>query len=216
MREERVSIPGNGITLEGLLSIHEALPFQGGVVVCHPHPQYGGDMDNPVVVTAVEAAAREGFSTLRFNFRGAGGSEGTYADGEGEKEDVRAALSYLSSRLKGDDSPIHLVGYSFGAWVGVPVAVEDERVKGIVAIAPPLEMYSFKSLISCKKPKLIIAGNRDFLCPAASLEDLYQQMEEPKSLRMIPGADHFFSSHFQSLVEPLREFLRKSPAIKPG
>jgi alpha/beta superfamily hydrolase len=208
MREERVLIPGNGIKLEGLLSIHEALSSKGGLIVCHPHPQYGGDMDNAVVVTAVEAAIHEGFSTLRFNFRGAGKSEGTYADGEGEKEDVRAALSYLSSRLSGEDLPIHLAGYSFGAWVGVPVAVEDERVKGIVAIAPPLEMYNFKFLMSCKKPKLIIAGSRDFLCPAASLEDLYHQIEEPKSLRIIPGADHFFSSGLQSLVEPLREFLR--------
>jgi len=208
MKEERVLIPGNGIRLEGLLSIHEALPFRGGVIVCHPHPQYGGDMDNPVVVAAIESAAREGFSTLRFNFRGAGGSEGAYADGEGERGDVRAALNYLSSRLGGEDSSIHLVGYSFGAWVGVPVAVEDDRVKAIVAIAPPLEMYSFKFLIHCKKPKLIIAGNRDSFCPAVSLEDLYQQIEEPKSLRMIPGADHFFSFHLQSLLEPLREFLR--------
>jgi alpha/beta superfamily hydrolase len=210
MKEENVLIPGNGIKLEGLLSIHEALPFKGGVIVCHPHPQYGGDMDNAVVVTAVEAAAHEGFSTLRFNFRGAGGSEGTYAEGDGEKDDVRAALTYLSSRLKGEDLPIHLVGYSFGAWVGVPVAVEDDRVKRVVAIAPPLEMYSFKLLIGCKKPKLIIAGSRDFLCPAASLDDLYQRLEEPKFLKIIPGADHFFSFHLEPLVEPLREFLRNS------
>jgi alpha/beta superfamily hydrolase len=208
MKEERVLIPGTGIELEGLLSIHEALPFKGGVIVCHPHPQYGGDMDNPVVVTAVETAAREGFSTLRFNFRGTGESEGTYGDGEGEREDVRAALSYFSSRLSGEGPPIYLVGYSFGAWVGVPVAVEDERVKGVVAIAPPLEMYSFKFLLGSKKPKLIIAGNQDFLCPAASLDDLYQKLEGPKSLKIIPGADHFFSFHLQSLAEPLREFLR--------
>ena len=211
MKEEKVSIPGNRIKLEGLLSIHEALPFRGGVMVCHPHPQYGGDMDNTIVVTAVEAAEQEGFSTLRFNFRGTGESEGTYADGEGEKDDVRAALTYLCSRLSGEDPPLYLVGYSFGAWVGVPVAVEDKRVKGIVAIAPPLEMYDFKFLIGCKKPKLIIAGDRDFLCPTSSLDNLYQKLEEPKSLRVIPGADHFFSFHHQFLNEPLREFFRNFP-----
>jgi alpha/beta superfamily hydrolase len=210
MKEEKVLIPGNGIRLEGLLSIHEALPFRGGVIVCHPHPQYGGDMDNSVVVTAVEAARQEGYSTLRFNYRGAGGSEGTYAEGKGERDDVRAALTYLCSQLSGKASFIHVVGYSFGAWVGGPVAVEDARVKGIVAIAPPLEIYNFKFLIGCRKPKLIIAGDRDFLCPAASLDTLYQQIEEPKSLRMIPGADHFFSFHLESLGEPLREFLRGS------
>jgi alpha/beta superfamily hydrolase len=208
MKEERVLIPGNGIRLEGLLSIHEALPFRGGVIVCHPHPQFGGDMENPVVVTAAETAELAGFSTLRFNFRGACGSEGTYAEGEGERDDVRAALTYLCSRLSGKAPFIHVVGYSFGAWVGVPVAVEDERVMGIVAVAPPLEMYDFKSLMGCTKPKLIIAWNRDFLCPAASLDTLYYQIEEPKSLTIIPGADHFFSSHLESLVQPIREFLR--------
>jgi uncharacterized protein len=208
MKEEKVWIPGNGIKLEGLLSIHEALPFKRGVVVCHPHPQHGGDMDNPVVVTAVEAAAHEGFSTLRFNFRGAGKSEGTYAEGEREKDDVRAAIAYLLSRLSGNDPFAYLVGYSFGAWVGMPVAVEDPRVKGTVAIAPPLEMYNFNFLIGCKKPKLIIAGNRDFLCPTSYLDPLYRQLEEPKSLKIIPGADHFFSFHLQLLMEPLREFLR--------
>jgi len=208
MKEEKVWIPGNGIKLEGLLSIHEALAFKKGVVVCHPHPQYGGDMDNPVVVTTVEAAVQEGFSTLRFNFRGAGESEGTYAEGDGEKDDVRAALAYLCSRLGEERSAVYLVGYSFGAWVGVPVAVEDDRVNGIVAIAPPLEMYDFKILAGCRKPKLIIAGNRDFLCPASRLDPLYLQLEEPKSLKIIPGADHFFSFHLQLLMEPLREFLR--------
>jgi alpha/beta superfamily hydrolase len=112
--------------------------------------------------------------------------------------------------LNGKAPFIHVVGYSFGAWVGVPVGVEDERVKGIVAVAPPLEMYDFKFLIGCKKPKLIIAGDRDFLCPAASLDTLYRQIEEPKSLTIIPGADHFFSSRHESLVQPLREFLRGS------
>ena len=99
LKEESIWIPGNGIRLEGLLSVHEALPFKRGVIVCHPHPQSGGDMDNPVVVTAVDAAAHEGCSTLRFNFRGAGESEGTYGEGEGEKDDVRAALATLCSRL---------------------------------------------------------------------------------------------------------------------
>ena len=100
MKEEKVFIPSTGIQLEGLLSIQEASSFRGGVILCHPHPQYGGDMDHPVITTAVEAASQEGFSTLRFNFRGVGESEGSYGEGIGEREDVKAVTDYLYSRLK--------------------------------------------------------------------------------------------------------------------
>ena len=208
MKEEKIFIPCDGLKLEGLLSIQEALPVRGGVVVCHPNPLYGGEMDNPVVVAASEAAFAEGFQTLRFNFRGVGGSEGIHADGIGEQDDVRAAIEFLSSR--GDRSSLILVGYSFGAMVGLPVAIEDARVKGVVAIAPPLEMYDFGFLKGSKKDKLVIVGNRDLYCPVGRLEEFYQLLEDPKSLVVIQGADHFFSYHVNSLISPLREFFRKS------
>ena len=209
MKEEKVFIPSNEVRLEGLLSIQGASSFRGGVILCHPHPQYGGDMDHPVLTTTVEAASQEGFSTLRFNFRGVGESEGSYGEGIGEREDVKAATEYLSSRIKNDPAPLILVGYSFGAWAGFPIAIEDERFKGMVAVAPPLEIYNFAFLKGCKKKKLFIAGNRDFFCPPAVLEEWYQSLEEPKSLIIIPGADHFFLFHTRYLIEPLREFLRK-------
>ena len=207
MKEEKVSIPCDGLRLEGLLSVQEALPVRGGVVLCHPHPLYGGEMDNPVVTTAAEAAFEEGFQTLRFNFRGVGESEGTHADGVGEKDDVRAAIEFLSSKVDGPS--LILVGYSFGAMVGLPVAVEDASVKGMVAIAPPLEMYDFDFLKGSKKSKLVIVGNRDLYCPIGHLKELYQHLEEPKALTIIQGADHFFAYHVKSLALPLREFFRK-------
>ena len=95
MREEKVLIPSSAIRLEGLLSNQEALHLKGGVILCHPHPQYGGDMYNPVIAIAVEAASQEGFATLRFNFRGVGESEGSYGEGIGEREDVKAVIEYL-------------------------------------------------------------------------------------------------------------------------
>ena len=207
MKEEKVFIPCHGLRLEGLLSVQEALPVRGGVVLCHPHPLYGGEMDNPVIAAAAEAAFQEGFQTLRFNFRGVGESEGTHADGIGEKEDVRAAIEFLSAR--GDSFPLILVGYSFGARVGLPVAIEDARVKGMVAIAPPLEMYDFDFLKGSKKDKLVIVGDRDLYCPIERLRELYQHLEDPKSLVVIQGADHFFSIHVKSLTSPLRELFRK-------
>ena len=208
MKEEKVLIPSNGVQLEGLLSIQEASSFRGGVVLCHPHPQYGGDMDHPVVTTAAEAAFEEGFSTLRFNFRGVGESGGSYGEGIGERVDVKAVADYLYSRLKDNRFPLILVGYSFGAWVGFPVAVEDERFEGVVAIAPPLEIFDFGFLKGYKKRKLFIVGNRDLFCPASRLEEWYRQLEEPKSLSVIPGADHFFLFHTRFLIQPLREFLK--------
>jgi len=209
MKEEKVFIPSTGIQLEGLLSIQGASPFRGGVILCHPHPQYGGDMDHPVIKTVAEAASQEGFSTIRFNFRGVGESGGSYGEGLGEKEDVKAAANYLYSRLKNNHSPLILVGYSFGAWAGFPIAIEDERFEEMVGVAPPLEIYNFEFLKGCRKKKLFIAGNRDFFCPLSILEEWYQGLEEPKSLTIIPGADHFMLFHTQFLIEPLKEFLRK-------
>jgi alpha/beta superfamily hydrolase len=208
MKEEKVFIPSGKIQLEGLISIHGALSFRGGVIFCHPHPQYGGDMDNLVISTAVEAAFQEELSTLRFNFRGVGESGGTYGEGIGEKEDVGAVIDYFSARLKTNRPSLILLGYSFGAWVGLPVAIRDERVEGIAAVAPPLELYDFGFMKGCKKRKLITAGERDPFCPAPLLEEWYQQLEEPKSLNIVLGADHFFSFHTHLLTQPLREFFR--------
>jgi hypothetical protein len=208
MKEEKVFIPSDGIQLEGLLSIQEASSFRGGVICCHPHPQYGGDMSHPVITTALEAAFEEGFSTLRFNFRGVGESQGSYDEGIGERQDVKAVADYFYSRLKGYPPRLILVGYSFGAWAGFPLAVEDERFEGMVAIAPPLEIYDFGFLKGCTKRKLFIAGDRDSFCPLSVLEGWYQQLEEPKTLALIPGADHFLFSYTRFLIQPLREFLR--------
>ena len=208
MREEKVFIPSDSIQLEGLLSVQEASSVKGGVVLCHPHPQYGGDMDNPVITTAAEVASEQGFSTLRFNFRGVGKSEGSYGDGVGERIDVEASIHYLHSTQKDSRLPLILLGYSFGACIGFSAAVHDKRIRGMVAIAPPLELYDFGFLKGCKKSKLVIAGNRDFFCPTTQLEKWYQQLEDPKSLVLIQGADHFFLGHTRFLIEPLKDFFK--------
>ena len=206
MKEEKVFISSKGIQLESLLSTHETFPVKGGLVFCHPHPQYGGDMHNAVVATAVGAAFQQGFTTLRFNFRGVGGSEGSYEEGIGEQEDVRAAVEYLMSTLKAPDSVLIVGGYSFGAMMSLPIAVRDDRIKGVVAVAPPLEMHDFGFLNGYRRKKLIIAGDQDLFCPVPSLEKWYEGLDEPKSLAIIKGADHFFFRHTRDLIEPLREF----------
>jgi alpha/beta superfamily hydrolase len=191
MKEEKVIFQCGGIRLEGLLSNHEALSVKGGMILCHPHPQYGGDMHNTVISATTKAARQEGFLTLRF------------------KEDVRSAIRYLGSKLEGSEVPILVLGYSFGAWVGLPVAVEDERAKGVVAISPPLEMFDFNFLKGCIKKKLIIIGDRDIFCSSSVLKEWYEQLKEPKSLALIQGADHFYSFHANLITQPLREFLKE-------
>jgi alpha/beta superfamily hydrolase len=165
-------------------------------------------MYNPVISTAADAAFQEGFSTLRFNFRGVGRSGGYYSEGVGERKDVKAAIDHLFSALGHSDSPLTLLGYSFGAWAALPVGIEDNRIKGIVAIAPPLGLYDFGFLEGSKKIKLLMVGDQDFFCPMALLESWFKRLEEPKSLAIIEGADHFFFAHHRLLIEPLREFFK--------
>jgi len=208
MKEEKILIPSGAIQIESLIKIHEVLPFKGGVIFCHPHPQYGGDMYNHVITTAVEAASQEGLSTLRFNFRGVGESGGSHEEGIGEREDVKAVIEYFISILKDAHPSLILLGYSFGAWAGLPIAIQDKRINGMVTIAPPLQVYDFGFLWGCKKKKLFIVGDQDLFCPASLLEEWYGYLEEPKSLAIIPGADHFFFSHVHLLTQPLREFFR--------
>ncbi len=208
MKEAKIFFPSGEIKLEGLISSDEALSTRAGIILCHPHPQYGGDMHHPVIHSALHAALEEGFVTLRFNFRGVGESEGTYTDGVGEKEDVVAAVECLNAKLGDCDHSLILLGYSFGAWVGLPIAVQDDRIKGMVVIAPPLKMYDFDFLKGCKKNKLIVSGNQDLYCPSSILEQWFDRLEEPKSLILIPGADHFFFSHHRSLLSPLKEFFK--------
>ncbi len=208
MREEKVSIPSKGIELEGLLGAHEGASAKGGVILCHPHPQYGGDMHNVVISTAKEAAYQEGFSTLRFNFRGVGGSGGSYSEGIDEREDVKGAVNFLFSALGNSGLPLILLGYSFGAWAAVSTLVEDDRVRGIIAIAPPLQLYDFGLLEKTDKVRFFVAGDQDPFCPIAVLRRWYERLRGPKSLVVIEGADHFFFIHHRRLAEPLRRFLK--------
>jgi len=206
MNEERIFIQSVGIKLEGLQSIQKREASKFGIILCHPHPLYGGDMYNPVIEMASKVAQEEGISTLRFNFRGVGNSEGAYGEGIGEMEDVKAAIKYFYSKLLDNNPYLILLGYSFGVRVGFPIAVHDDRIKGMVAIAPVVEFDDFEYLKGCKKEKLFIAGEDDPYCPPNKLKELFEKLDEPKRIFIIPGVDHFFFNQHKSIVQPLREF----------
>lgn len=163
-------------------------PPRAGAVLCHPHPQYGGDMDNPVVVTVARALVSAGVATVRFNFGGVGRSQGRWSGGADEVDDVRVAFDALAARL-GSHVPLTLVGYSFGAWAALQAAANGTPAERIVAIAPPLAFLDWSFLTAVTAPIAVVVGDRDQFCTAAHLATLPDQVR----VRTIAAADHFFS-----------------------
>ncbi|HEY6905474.1 MAG TPA: alpha/beta family hydrolase [Candidatus Acidoferrales bacterium] len=166
-------------------------------VVCHPHPLYGGTLDNKVVYHTAKALHQRGAPVLRFNFRGAGQSEGVHDRGIGEQADIRAALDYLSADFPG--KAIVLAGFSFGSWVGLHVGCEDARVISMIGLGLPVDNVDVSYLRACVKPKLIIQGSQDQFGSRANIEALFATIPEPKRLVIVEGTDHFFTGHLESI-----------------
>lgn len=174
-------------------------------LVCHPHPLYGGTMHNKVVFQAAKSLHALGLPVLRFNFRGAGLSEGEHDRGRGEREDVRCAIEYLAAEFGG--LPVVLAGFSFGAWVGLRVGVEDARVTRLVGIGTPVNDSDFSYLRGSVKPKLFVVGTADEHAAQERMEELVTSLEEPKRLVMVPGAGHFFEGKLDQLDRAIREWM---------
>jgi alpha/beta superfamily hydrolase len=190
-RPVTIPLPG-GIALEGALALPPGA--EAGVVICHPHPRYGGDMDSPVVLTAIDACMSQGLATLRFNFRGVGDSGGGWDEGRGERDDVRAALAHLRGLLRGP-ARVGLAGYSFGAAMSAAVAAGGEPLAGLALIAPPLASPSWPGAGSLPGtiPLLVVAGSDDTHCPRPGLTALAASAPAA-TVTVIDGADHFFYS----------------------
>jgi alpha/beta superfamily hydrolase len=196
------------LRLEAALSLPQGVC--SGVAVCHPHPQYGGDMDSPVVVAAARAGARGNLAALRFNFRGVGASGGAWDEGRGEQDDVRAALVHLRSLL-GPPARVALAGYSFGAAMAAAVAAAGEPLSGLALIAPPLAMRGLPDPPSAVEgPLLIVAGSRDTYCPAQALAGLAQAWPSA-TITVIDGADHFFFGGLEALDTVLTDWVARLP-----
>ncbi len=201
--------------LEGPAGRLEALLNAGApdaeyaAVVCHPHPVYGGTLHNKVVFHAAKALNGFGFPVLRFNFRGAGLSQGEHDHGEGERDDVRAALDWMDHEFR---RPLIFAGFSFGAAVGSRVACPDTRVKALIGLGLPVSpiddrSYDFNFLTTCAKPKLFVSGDRDQFGTPAQLKALIASVPEPKKLVLIAGADHFFEGRLRELRETIEQWV---------
>jgi hypothetical protein len=202
--EERISIDlDEGLRLDGRLGMLAGA--RAGLVVCHPHPLYGGDMDNPVVIRAAEVAREAGLATLRFNFRGVGDSGGRHDHGEREQHDVRASLAALRARLP-DGSCLGLAGYSFGAWVAARVACQSAGLAALGLIAPPLSRFDFAGLLREDLDLLLVAGTHDQYCSGVEIERLASQLPGTRPVS-IDGADHFFFGKLFPLGEAIRSWV---------
>ena len=174
-------------------------------VICHPHPQYGGDMDNAVVCAVAGALQEVGYATLRFNFRGVGRSSGAYGGGVAEIDDARAAVRYVSEQTGAIG--IALAGYSFGAVVALQAGATLGQVHRLIAVAPPLAFFSLDSIAQCTKEKLFIIGDHDEFCSVSKLGQELDRVSEPKRLRVLPGADHFFFGHEKAVAAAITDFV---------
>jgi alpha/beta superfamily hydrolase len=174
-------------------------------VVCHPHPLFGGTMHNKVVFHAAKALHRREIPVLRFNFRGAGSSEGQHDRGLGEIEDVRAALDYLAQEFP--QKPILLAGFSFGAWVGLRAGCEDSRVADLIGVGIPANDSDLTYLRACSKPRLFVQGSEDQFGSRRNVEVLFETLPEPKRLVFINGADHFFAGKLDQLAAAIDSWL---------
>ena len=215
--------------LEGPAGRLEALLNAGAenathaAVVCHPHPLFGGTLHNKVVFHTMKALNGFGFPVLRFNFRGAGLSHGEHDHGDGEVEDVRAALNWLDAEFH---LPLVFAGFSFGAAVGLRAACPDARVKALIGVGTPAipvaadaeepRVYRFDFLRECIKPKLFVSGARDPFGPRAQLEALVASVADPKKLVLIEGADHFFEGRLRELREAIEGWVKQALSHQPS
>ena len=147
-------------------------------------------MHNNVVQALVDAFEDRGDATLRFNFRGTGGSGGTHGGGGAEIEDVASAVDFLLAESGASRTAV--AGYSFGAIVGMHSGMQDDRVSALAGIALPVGMMDGSFLLTCAKPKLLVAGDRDTFGPLPAVRDLFDRIPEPKTMKVVPGADHFY------------------------
>ncbi len=173
------------------------------VIVCHPHTLHGGTLDNKVVYSVARAARHSGAWSVRFNFRGAGASEGEYDDGRGEREDLSAVVSWVRAALPA--ARIALAGFSFGSYVAYRHALEADACC-LLTIAPPVNLYPFERLPAPRVPWLLIQGDQDEIVPPAAVLD-WAHRQDDVQLRVLAGSGHFFHGRLGEIQDLAIDFL---------
>lgn len=179
-------------------------------IILHPHPEFGGTMNNQVVYNLFYMFVERGFAVLRFNSRGVGRSQGMFDHGVGELSDAAAALDWLQSINK-ESKGCWIAGFSFGAWIGMQLLMRRPEVEGFISIAPQENLYDFSFLAPCPSSGLIIHGSEDRVTPPSSVQKLVDKLKTQKGItieqQILQGANHFFENHVEELIEHCAEYL---------
>jgi alpha/beta superfamily hydrolase len=197
-----ITFDSAGLALEGVLHLPAAVPAPA-IVVCHPHPQYGGDMHNNVVVALCERMCARDIAALRFNTRGTGRSEGAFDNGNGERDDVAAGLTYLASLSEVDGTRIGLAGYSFGALIAAEAA--GGHLRGLALISPPVAVADLRVAWGC--PAVVVGGGDDDIAPADRLRVV---AEAPGvELHIVDDADHSWWGSEDEMARLVGDFFER-------
>ena len=207
MSERAVRFPAADVELEGVLHLPDGDGPFAGVVVCHPHPQYGGDMHNNVVMTICSALTAQESVALRFNFRGVGRSTGVFDGGRGEARDTDAAVAYLASLDEIDAGRVGLAGYSFGAMTALTAA--DASVRALLLVSPPLQWLDRERLAGWSAPLLMATGDADPICPEQPFRALAGELGDRLEAHVVAGADHSWWGHERELGEIAARFFAR-------
>jgi alpha/beta superfamily hydrolase len=182
------------------------------VVVLHPHPLYGGTMNNKINYNLYQAFVRNGFSALRFNFRGVGKSQGKFDDGLGELTDAATALDWIQLQNP-DASTCWIAGFSFGSWIAMQLLMRRPELEGFIAVSPPANLYDFTFLSPCPAAGLITQGDRDDIVSEESVSKLAQKLSTQKNANLqynvVSGADHYYRNNIEELGTIMDDYIKR-------
>ncbi|ANK83436.1 MAG: alpha/beta hydrolase [Rhizobiales bacterium NRL2] len=171
-------------------------------LILHPHPLYGGNMNNRLVYNLFQLFKARGFAVLRFNFRGVGRSQGEFDQGVGELSDAASALDWMQ-QIKPDAGACWIAGFSFGAWIGMQLLMRRPEVEGFISVSPPANMFDFSFLAPCPSSGLIIHGTDDDLVPEPDVRKLVDKLKSQKGIvidyEKIAGASHFYENELDEV-----------------
>jgi alpha/beta superfamily hydrolase len=189
---------------------HSKNPNAPVALVCHPHPLHGGTMNNKVTYAMYQTFAKLGFSTLRFNYRGVGESQGEWGEGEGELADASSALDFLQAHNT-TARGLWITGFSFGAWVAMQLLMRRPETDRFVVVAPPANMFSFDFLAPCPCSGLILQGDEDKVVPKPLVDDMVSKLRLQRGItidyRTMNGADHFFGTQMDALTSTIEGYI---------
>lgn len=207
-----VILNGPAGRLEGRYS-HSKIPNAPLALILHPNPEHGGTMNNKITYALYQAYVARGFSTLRFNFRGVGRSQGMYDNGEGELSDAASALDWMQE-INPNAPYVWVAGFSFGAWIGMQLLMRRPEIQGFVSVAPPASTQDFTFLAPCPTSGLVLHGGRDDVVPEASVAEFVGRLHQQKGIkidyRMMPQANHFFHDQTDELISHVHDHMNKA------